>query len=126
MKKFWIFVTCLMSLAFLLAGCYGSGYAPPATPAPTTQAAAPPASGVVNVELVNFAFSPQTVTVAEGTRVIWTNKDSVQHTVTEDKGAWDSGPINPGQFVERVMYNKGVFQYHCTIHPRMTSTVIVE
>ncbi len=57
---------------------------PTATPTPTPTAAAttPPASGGNSVTIANFAFSPQSLTVKAGTKVTWTNNDSVTHTVT--------------------------------------------
>src|SRR5437764_12123039 len=71
----------LMAIAIpllLLAPALGAHAARPATHAHAT----------VHVTIQNFAFSPQTLTVAPGTTVIWTNKDSVNHTVTSDSGAW--------------------------------------
>jgi plastocyanin len=47
----------------------------------------------------NVAFSPKTLTVAPGTTVIWTNKDSVDHTVTSVRVAGSStrgGPMTDG------------------------------
>src|SRR5919198_6567062 len=56
------------------------------------------AHATMHVAIQNFAFSPQTLTVAPGTTVIWTNKDSVAHTVTSDTGAWSgSGNLGTGQ-----------------------------
>ena len=63
----------------------------------SAQAAAPTAAAGASVQVAiqNFAFSPQTLTVAVGTTVTWTNKDSAAHTVTSDSGAWtDSGMLD--------------------------------
>src|SRR5947209_17147511 len=38
----------------------------------------------VAVKIDNFSFSPQTVTVAVGTEVTWTNQDDIPHTVVSD------------------------------------------
>jgi plastocyanin len=49
----------------------------------------------------------------------------VQHTVTADKGEWDSKPIAVGATFQRTFDQPGTFAYHCAIHPFMTGTVIV-
>jgi plastocyanin len=80
----------------------------------------------VNVTIQNFAFSPQTITVAPGTTVIWTNKDNVDHTVTSDTGAWpDSGSLATNQTFSHTFAKAGTFAYHCSIHPSMTARVNV-
>src|SRR5262249_12026483 len=55
---------------------------------PATGAAAAPATGGTGITIASFAFAPQSLTVAPGQTVTWTNKDSVQHTTTADKGEW--------------------------------------
>ena len=65
----------------------------------------------------------------------WTNKDSVQHTITSGKpGSADSGKefdsgltklINPGATFEHTFTKAGTFTYYCQLHPTMTGTVIV-
>lgn len=80
----------------------------------------------VSVEIKNFAFSPSTLTVKKGTIVTWTNKDSVNHTVTGDSGKGpDSGDLWPGDTENYVFSETGTFNYHCTPHPNMKGTVIV-
>ena len=92
------------------------------------RAAAPahPARTAVQVAIQNFAFSPQTLTVAPGTTVVWTNKDNVSHTVTSDTGAWtDSGDVATGKTFSLTLTKPGTYPYHCAIHPTMTATLIV-
>jgi plastocyanin len=74
---------------------------------------------------VTFAFTPQRITVAPGQTVTWTNTDSVAHTVTEDKSAWDSRSIAVGAMFQHTFDQAGTFTYHCAIHPFMTGTVVV-
>ena len=89
-------------------------------------ASAHPARTVVQVTIQNFAFSPQTLTVAPGTMVVWTNKDSVSHTVTSDTGAWpDSGDLPTGKTFSLTITKPGTYTYHCAIHPTMSGTLIV-
>jgi plastocyanin len=42
------------------------------------------AASAVAVDIAGSAFSPQGVTVGQGSTVTWTNKDGVTHTVTSD------------------------------------------
>jgi plastocyanin len=48
------------------------------------------------------------------------------HTTTADSSGWNSGPIQPGQNSGAVYFGAvGTFTYHCSIHPTMTGTVVV-
>jgi plastocyanin len=78
------------------------------------------------VTLANFAFSPTTLTVKVGTTVTWTNKDSTSHTVVSDTGVFDSGNLAPNATYTYVFAKAGTFNYHCSIHPSMKGTVIVQ
>jgi len=77
------------------------------------------------VEIVDFAYSPQTVTVAAGGKVTWRNEDADDHTVTLDDGSFDSGDIAEGKLKSESFKSPGSFAYHCEIHPEMTGTVEV-
>ena len=84
------------------------------------------AHATMQVTIQNFAFSPQTITVAPGTTVIWTNKDNVEHTVTSDTGAWpDSGSLATNKTFSHTFTKAGTYAYHCGLHPSMTAKVIV-
>jgi plastocyanin len=77
------------------------------------------------VEIADFAYSPQTVTVAAGGKVTWRNEDADDHTVTLDDGSFDSGDIAEGKLKSESFKSPGTFTYHCEIHPEMTGTVEV-
>lgn len=93
-------------------------------PTPTTHAAAQaPASA--NVAIGNFFFSPQVITVAAGTPVVWTNTSGLMHTVTITD-VTDSGPIAPGQSFTFTFGLSGTFPYFCAFHPSlMQATAVV-
>lgn len=84
--------------------------------------------GTVNVSIVDFAFTPKTITVPVGTTVRWTNNGSAPHTVTSTSSpkAFDSGTLNSGDTFQHTFTTAGQFPYRCNIHPSMTGTVIVE
>jgi plastocyanin len=73
-----------------------------------------------------LSFDPPQISVPAGTIVSWTNKDSIQHTVTSDEeGLFDAGPISPGDTFENAFDTPGEYGYHCAIHPFMTGRVMV-
>lgn len=99
-----------------------------ATPPPpaTTTPPPPAAAGTLRVDIKDFAFAPQVLRVPAGTTVAWTNQDAVGHTVTSDTGAFSSPLLAKSQSFERTFTEKGTFEYHCTPHPFMKASVIVE
>jgi plastocyanin len=82
-------------------------------------------TSVERVKIVDFAFKPKAITIAKGTKVRWTNRGSVSHTTTSNKGLWDSGVLAPGAAFGRVFRKVGTFKYHCTIHPTLMHGKIV-
>ena len=89
------------------------------------------------MNIIDFQFVPQSVTVNLGDTVQWTNQGPSIHTTTSDTGVWDSGAMAPGQSFgygsmasgqsfSRIFGTAGTFTYHCTIHPFMTGSVIVQ
>ncbi|MBT2382132.1 cupredoxin domain-containing protein [Streptomyces sp. ISL-11] len=96
--------------------------------APATSAAEPGARSLAQktVAIQNFTFTPQSVTVNAGDSVRWVNNDEDTHTTTSDGPGWDSGDLPPGAAFTRTFTTRGTFVYHCTLHPSMTGTVIVQ
>ncbi len=101
---------------------------PPATViATTTVTVTPtPAPLVASVNIKDFAYIPSTLTVKVGTKVTWTNNDSAPHTVTSDTNALlNSSTLNSGQSYSYTFTTAGTTNYHCSIHPMMTGSVVV-
>ena len=118
-----ILVVLSLSAVVSLAACSG-GYGS-SNPTTTSKTSTAPASAS-SVDLANFAFSPATITVKVGTTVTWTNKDGTAHTVTSDTGAFDSGNLAANGKYSYTFSTAGTYPYHCTIHPYMKGTVIVQ
>jgi len=78
------------------------------------------------VLIQGMAYSPLSLTVAVNTTVKWTNNDNVSHSVTSDTGLFDSGLFGNGGTYSRQFTTAGTFNYHCSIHPYMTATIIVQ
>src|SRR3989338_3599659 len=71
-----------------------------------------------SVSISGFAFSSKELRVSAGTTVTWNNDDSAPHTVTSDSGSeMDSATLNKGQTYSHTFNQKGIYSYHCTIHP---------
>jgi plastocyanin len=78
------------------------------------------------VDIAGFAFSPQSVTVAVGDTVTWSNADAQNHTATANGGSFDTGTIGGNTSKSVTFSTAGTFAYHCKIHPSMTGTIVVE
>lgn len=82
-------------------------------------------TGNVSINIRNYVFDPNTVTIANGTNVTWTNYDSDSHTITSISGIFDSGSINPGKKYSRRFIQIGTFEYKCVYHPGMVHGKII-
>ena len=78
------------------------------------------------ISIKGFAFNPASVTVSVGTKVTWTNNDSVAHSATADDGSFQSNAIQPGSSFSFTFTKAGTFTYHCEFHPNMTATITVK
>lgn len=88
---------------------------------------------VQRVAIENMAFNPPTLTVRQGDRVVWSNRDLVPHTVTAASAAsavlhpgFDSHPIAPNASWTYVARKPGRYAYACTLHPAMQAVLIVQ
>jgi plastocyanin len=105
-----------------LAGCFSERVAGTDGPPAGDLCQGTPANVV---QIRNFAFAQQNLTVSRGATVTFVNCDTETHTSTSDTDAWDSGPISPGTSYQRTFGAAGSFPYHCTPHPSMKGTVVV-
>ncbi len=96
----------------------GGGAAAPAKPA---------AAGTKSVMIMNYAFSPASLTVSVGDTVTWTNEDTAPHTVTVTNGPvkFDSGTLQKGQSFSYTFTVAGTYSYYCAVHPDMVASVTV-
>ena len=76
-------------------------------------------------------YTPSNLTIQGNTTVIWTNNDTVLHTVTSgnpNEGPsrlFDSSLIGPNNQFNYTFSDEGQFKYYCTLHPFMTGAVTV-
>jgi plastocyanin len=90
-----------------------------------------------DVDIGGFAFSPATVTIAQGDSVTWHYAGpDTNHSVTADPGqadSWDSDPGRsptaadhpPGTTYARRFDKPGSFTYLCKVHSSMHGRVVV-
>ncbi|MHB1296668.1 MAG: cupredoxin domain-containing protein [Anaerolineae bacterium] len=98
-----------------------------ATPEGTPLVSLTPEAGAeAAVSMSGSQFTPQTLEVAAGTTVVWTNDDSVAHTVTSDDGLFDSMELASGDTYSFTFDQAGTYPYHCSLHPNMIGEVIVQ
>jgi len=120
-------ILVVLVIGVSLAGCTGYPPGPGSTTTPQT-----PVPGGNTVTIQNFAFSPPTMTISQGTTVTWVNKDSADHKIINDasgsnaEGAIFNSPIIPQGGSYSFTFNiPGTYPYHCSIHPSMKGTITV-
>ena len=80
-------------------------------------------AATIEVDITDFAFSPQVIDIEEGDTVRWTNRDSAPHLV---QGSFASSPnLASGEAYEFTFNQAGTFDYICQYHQSMTGTVRV-
>ena len=84
-------------------------------------------TAAATVTIDNFSFAPATLTVSPGTTVAWTNRDDIPHTVvsTDDPKAFKSKVLDTDEKFSFTFTKPGTFSYFCSVHRKMTVTVIV-
>jgi len=123
----WVMLLIILIISIAAAGCTGYQQPPGSTTTPQT-----PVPGGNTVTIKNFAFSPQTMTVSQGSTVTWVNQDSVEHQIISDtsgsnaEGAiFKSTPLPNGASYSFKFDIPGTYPYHCSIHPSMKGTITV-
>jgi plastocyanin len=90
----------------------------------STAKAAEPATAEVKVD--NFSFGPATLTVAVGTTVTWTNRDDIPHTIVSNDKVFKSKVLDTDEKFSFTFAKAGTYPYFCSIHPKMTGSVVVQ
>jgi len=78
------------------------------------------------VEIHTTKFEPDTITIAAGDCICFTNFVAMKHTVTfADKAIESSGQLEKEDTFEAKFPTAGKFPYHCQNHPEMKGVVTV-
>lgn len=80
------------------------------------------------VEIKQYKFLPQTITIRVGDRIRWINREKRQyHSVWfEQLGEEEPDYFFPDESYERTFDRPGVYPYRCGPHPKMTGVVRVQ
>jgi plastocyanin len=80
------------------------------------------------VTIDNFTFTPATLTVKAGTRVVWKNEDDIPHTVVSDASPplFRSKALDTDDSYSTVFDKPGTYRYFCGLHPHMQGTIVVQ
>jgi plastocyanin len=80
-------------------------------------------AATIQVDMVNFAFVPESLTIGAEDTVLWINQTPVIHTATSGNpisctpdGIWDSGNMAQGDSFTYVFENEGIYPYFCIPH----------
>ena len=97
---------------------------------PAATAAPKPAGKTVMVDIQVFQFMPNALEVKAGTTVIWTNKDNIEHSITNGVpgklgGKFDSGFFTQGKTFSFTFTEPGEYPYFCMRHNSMQGMVRV-
>jgi plastocyanin len=96
------------------------------SPVTSVKAAPQPAAAAADVKIDNFSFTPDTLTVAVGTTVTWTNRDDIPHTVVSTDGVFKSKVRDTDEKFSYTFTKAGMYPYFCSVHPKMTGKIIVQ
>ncbi len=83
-------------------------------------------SSGADVKIDNFSFTPQAIAVKAGTTVTWTNRDDIPHTVVSSDFVFKSKTLDTDDTFTLTLVKPGTYSYFCSIHPKMTGTVVVK
>ena len=84
-------------------------------------------AGQNKIEIKDFAFNPQTITVKSGEKITWINRDEEPHTVVSvEKQFKKSSALDTDQDFTVVAGSPGTYTYYCSVHPKMTGTIVVK
>lgn len=85
----------------------------------------PEAAETKTVQISNFQFQPQELTVTAGTTVAWLNRDQTVHNIVSKDGKVASPGLDTDDRYTVVFEHEGDYPYFCALHPQMTGVVHV-
>lgn len=109
----------LVAMALLVTGCGSAATKNGNQPAGKNQ---PPATRTIDIS--NSTFQPATITVNAGDTLIWTNRDSLPHSIKGE--SFSSSPLPPNGTYQLTLTKAGTFNYNCSLHPDMKGQIIVQ
>ena len=78
------------------------------------------------IKIDNFSFTPATLTVQARTKVTWTNRDDIPHTIVSSEQKFKSKALDTDDAYSFTFTEPGTYQYFCGLHPKMVGKIVVE
>jgi plastocyanin len=128
----------LIAIAVLAIGAVGCGSSGTKSSSNTTTSASSSAgtttggpaataatAGTDSINIQNFKFSPDPLTVKQGSKVtVAILDDGVPHSLTADDGSFDTGIFMKSNGAKTITVSKtGTIHYHCQVHSFMKGTI---
>lgn len=123
-----VVVALVGGAAYLYLSKTEPGSVPPPGSDVVTPPAIPPASkdgNLVEVAIQNYAYSSKVLKIKKGTKVVWTNKDSAAHTVSDVNDVFDSDLMKQNESWDYTFNTPGTYNYYCKPHPNMKASIEV-
>lgn len=79
---------------------------------------------VHTVEIAQMKFEPAVLNVRKGDKIIWINKDLVDHDITDQNKTWASSKLPGGASWNMVVTKSEA--YYCNLHVVMKGKIIVD
>src|SRR3954462_13148094 len=84
------------------------------------------AAAALQVQVDDFTFGPDTLTVPVNSTVTWVNKDDVPHVIASNDGVFKSKALHTDDKYSHSFSNAGTYSYYRSIPPKMVGKVVVQ
>jgi plastocyanin len=122
--RHWSILAAVLMASALAAGCGGNDKKNPMNPGGGT----PDVTINITGQFGASSYNPSPDTVTVGQTVAWHNNNGTTHTATvTGTGGFNTSNVGAGSSSAAIQMNTaGTFNYHCSIHPTMTGTLVVK
>jgi plastocyanin len=77
------------------------------------------------IEIRDFKFIPDTLTVKPGDTIRWRNRDRAPHDATAKDKSWKTKTLRPGKRADITVTAGMTTEYYCSIHPAMKASLTI-
>ena len=79
------------------------------------------------MDIADFKYGPEKLTVAAGATVTFVNRDKAPHTATAQDKSFDTKTLNQNAKEGSVTLDKaGTYKYYCAFHRFMEGEIVVK